>query len=362
MKHKTLLMTVFVLLLSSVICERQATAQDIYLLIVADTNDERIGQGLGVNVTNLENWFRMYVPARNLAIRKVTGREFSRRGILSAVERINPGGHDGLVVIVCCHGGYNNTGHYLWMHGQRDLYRKDLVRTVKRQGAGTDVVITDACNVSSGPPAGASAPCMPEGGPNRISSLFKSLFLDARGVVDINGASKDQYTFIHRRSGGYFINVFGTALMKNSDREMNWGRFIGVLDDGLNDIYGTRGIKDSTGYVQYKQNVNVWSLPNRGIPGVLSLSRGDVILSVNGQRIGGSNDCIRAVGNSPQRMTFTVRDSRDGTVWRMVTTLQRGRFGISLDDARGGGAYVTRVTSGSAATNNRVLERISAGN
>ncbi len=362
-----------VVLMSAACCMKSVQAEGIYLVIAADTNDERIGRGVSVNVDNLEKWFCMFVPARNLSIRKVTGRNFSKRGILSAVNRMDPGENDGLVVIVCCHGGYNDSGHYLSMPRGANLYRRALVGTVCRQGAGTDVVITDACNVSIGPPAGAFALKGIVRQPREIATLFRSLFLDARGLVDINGAARDQYTFIHARAGGYFINVFGGALVRHANETMSWNQCVGLLDSGLRDVYGDYGITDSrTNYVQYKQTVGVWHLPpgwpgrgggasNRGgaIPRTLSLSRGDVILSINGQNIKGRASCIRAVNSSPRTMTFTVRDSRDGTVWRMQTELRSSgyRFGVDLRDNPGGGAYVTSVSQGYPATRNRVLGR-----
>ena len=96
------------------------------------------------------------------------------------------------------------------------------------------------------------------------------------------------------------------------------------------------------------------------MPRMLSLSRGDVILTVNGQYINGRDDCIRAVNASPPTMVFTVRDSRDGTIWRMQVQLNsRGsRFGVYLaDNPGGGGAYVTSVMRGYPATRCHVLGR-----
>ena len=84
----------------------------------------------------------------------------------------------------------------------------------------------------------------------------------------------------------------------------------------------------------------------------LSLSRGDVILAINGQSISDRDDCIQAVNSSPSTMNLTVRDSRDGTIWQMQTQLRsRGsRFGVNLRDNPGGGAYVTGVFSGYPST------------
>jgi S1-C subfamily serine protease len=101
--------------------------------------------------------------------------------------------------------------------------------------------------------------------------------------------------------------------------------------------------------------------PHHGAqPSTLSLSHGDVILSINGRNINDCQQCLDAVRDSGETMEFTVRDSRDGTVWRMKTTLRSTgqRFGIEVDDAPGGGASVTSVEDGYPATRNTVLDKV----
>jgi len=101
--------------------------------------------------------------------------------------------------------------------------------------------------------------------------------------------------------------------------------------------------------------------PHRdGPPSTLSLSRGDVILSINRKKINDRQQCLDAVRDSGETMEFTVRDSRDGTVWRMKTTLRSTgqRFGVEVDDAPGGGAFITGVEDGYPATRNTVLDKV----
>ncbi len=348
-------------LISFILCVSQSHAQKIHLLIAADTNDESIGQGVAKNVPNLETWFRAHVPTKDLTISKVTGRNFSRQGILSAVDRINPRSSDGLVVIVCCHGAYSRNGHYLSMHSQQNLYRKDLVAKVKLQGAGTDVVITDACNIFLEPPT------MEFGfegePPSQIAPLFKSLFLDARGVVDINSASEGQVSWTCSQDGSFFINVVGDILINKAHTKMNWHQFVALLDRGLKDVYKSNGgsLSDSrTGYTQREQNVRVWSLPDKSsLPNphkLYYLRKGDVILSVNGVAVKNGAEYKGAVRKSGRIMRFRVRDAKDGRVYIMETTLRDSspRFGVYYKDAYGG-ASVTGRKSGYPCTKCRLI-------
>ena len=82
------------------------------------------------------------------------------------------------------------------------------------------------------------------------------------------------------------------------------------------------------------------------------LTPGDVILEINGERIGRQEDVTSAIARSPQTMYLTVRDGRTGTVARFATTLSssRPRFGVTHQTHPGGGSRVTGVNSNSPAT------------
>lgn len=90
---------------------------------------------------------------------------------------------------------------------------------------------------------------------------------------------------------------------------------------------------------------------------IFRLEPGDVVLTVNGEKIGGRNDLTAAVNRSPRTMRFTVRDRR-GKIYRFETTLasEGYRFGVYSADQSGGGARITSVMANSAATRCRLVE------
>ena len=81
---------------------------------------------------------------------------------------------------------------------------------------------------------------------------------------------------------------------------------------------------------------------------------GDVILSVNGTKIRGTNDLVNAVSQSGPVMNLVVRCSccSPGTISNLSTRLDSTghRFGVYSTDNPGGGARITSVMSNSAAT------------
>ncbi|MDR3108652.1 MAG: hypothetical protein LBU65_03045 [Planctomycetaceae bacterium] len=85
---------------------------------------------------------------------------------------------------------------------------------------------------------------------------------------------------------------------------------------------------------------------------VRSLEPGDVILSVNGESISGAHGLADAVNRSSREMVFQVRDSRTGKITQARVTLNPGeyRLGVYSKDTPGGGARITSLMPGSAAS------------
>ena len=84
----------------------------------------------------------------------------------------------------------------------------------------------------------------------------------------------------------------------------------------------------------------------------LQLVPGDVILDINGERIGGQADVTSAIARSPQTMYLTVRDGRTGITALYVTTLNpnRPRFGVNHQTHPGGGSRVISINQNSPAS------------
>jgi len=87
--------------------------------------------------------------------------------------------------------------------------------------------------------------------------------------------------------------------------------------------------------------------PGRIRPGtVVTLQPGDVILSVNGQGIRGTQDYWRTVKASPEVMHFTLQSAGDGNVYQLKTRLFNvsadSRFGVLGQQMRGRPGVVVR--------------------
>jgi len=394
------------LLVSLLACERSASAQKLYLLVAADTKDPKIGQADEMDMWNVYTTFMAHVPEDQLRVYGEDSGTGSWRGpsvqdaddmksaILRAIDRCPAGRNDTIVFYWSGHGMYDSRGHYLLMPNRQALYRSEVVAAIRRHSPRLAVVISDSCNKwldsrRLTPPAAAAIEP-----PLGLSPLFDSLFFRHRGLVDINASSEEETAGCNNSCGGYFTSSLTWSEELESESGPT-GRGIQIEVTPPSGPRRTREVplgffwthamqrKDWNDVVTHvnrtmrtywrgvtEQTVRVWSLPTStggpppgDIPDVLSLTRNDVILSINGKTIQDEDDCRQAIADSGRIMDFTVRDSRDGTVWRMQTRLRdtKPRFGVYLDDARGGGALVTRVRIASPARHNRVIERMHGG-
>ncbi len=108
---------------------------------------------------------------------------------------------------------------------------------------------------------------------------------------------------------------------------------------------------DKRGRVQRIVTPQACDLPRSGDGGDNSRnswqpSVGDVIVSVNGQNIAIREECVNAIGNSPELMRFTT--SNNGGVFDYRTHLRSGipRFGAGLEDTERNGALITSLHDG----------------
>ena len=88
----------------------------------------------------------------------------------------------------------------------------------------------------------------------------------------------------------------------------------------------------------------------RGNSNVVSLERGDIILSVNGKKVYDYDDTMQALYSSPLTMNMTIRDVRTQQERNLrVTLTQDHRLGILFQETRNG-VVIINVTPNSPAT------------
>lgn len=333
----------------------------IHVLIAADTNDQKIGKGVEVDLTVLRDFFEKNVPAAGLDLVSLSGNQATRNDILRTIDMFSCQPNDAMAVFWTGHGAYDARGHY-FSTSAGPLYRTEVMVHVKNRGAGMNAVISDCCNVYvPGELFMESVAKLPT-----ISPLLTHLFLKSRGTVDLNGASEGEFGICDpaKNGGGAFIGPFVELAEANSQYRLDWDKYVELLRPAVRQAFERacpKGQQHPDGTIQRTQTVRIWGDLPKSIGGQdqvarrVSLERGDVILAVNGQPIQDSDECVRAVEASRQTIEIRVRDARTGAVRNLRGELlpPPSRLGIKLVDGKDG-ATVARVYFRSPAT--RLLE------
>lgn len=349
---------VFLLVVS---CQSLALSQDMHLVIACDTLDPNCGAGYQAIVGTLEDVFRSNTRDRQLRVGKVTGRNFTRKGILQEIGRLRTRPDDSIVFIANCHGANDGDLKHWLQTRTGKLYRTEIVRACVEKNTRFAAVITDSCNKSIQMDWAEDREEITRR--DITMPLFNSLFLESHGLLDVNSATGGQFSWNSRSRGGFFLISLCRVAENRSNQQLLWEEFLKEVETEVTSFFPF----EKEGIEVTGQRAIVMTKPgsrNNRIPKRLGLEKGDVILTVNGELVVNANGCIKAVNESPGTMLFTVVDSQNGTVWRMSSRLGRrrgSRFGISVSDWDGGflsGALVDRVRPGAAARNNRVLGRV----
>jgi len=203
------LLLVAVLLLASCTAAR---AQRIFLLSVGDTSEKGgLAFSTGPDLQYMFDAFYANVPRGQLVMYNFPsdtpdGRMETlwqgpdvrhdlvdmKNKILTAIDQCPSGANDTIIVFYTGHGASDDEGHFLVMpDGETRLHRKTILERVARKGPRLAVLITDACNLSVGSGIGGQAAAH-IAQPQTISPLFASLFINSRGVVDINSSSEGE--------------------------------------------------------------------------------------------------------------------------------------------------------------------------
>lgn len=220
----------------------------------------------------------------------------------------------------------------------------------------------------------------------KTSPLMEALLLTPSGVVDINAASPGEVALGTKEGGLFTLSLvymfplqqaagdpnfdggledaFG-VFWRNSEKRASWQQIVEQSRQQVQKLFermNPEGLAGRNGEVFHKQTVAAITLPeeaktpaDRGsrfgveatdnggegvrvvkvwpdYPGtkatdvdgkkVIPLQPGDVILAVNGKKIGGKKDYWEAVKSSPVAMEFTIRAVADGTTRKMRVQLR----------------------------------------
>ena len=364
-----------------------AHAQKVYLLTGGDIHDSKIGVAVVEDIRKFASLFFLFEPDKQVVYYNQTqlwtGPDifFSsnyKEAILTAIRKCPATSSDKIVFYWSGHGAYDQKGHYLFMPRpnkgvpRQVMYRSEIMNALKEKGASLTVLITDSCHIFH--ETLKSAPAFDgtekfEG----IPPLFRSLFFDCKGVVNINSSGLGEKSYC-TPNGSIFTNNFVTYAYDNLNKYWDWKGF-------LNEVQKT--VREDRYYFFYddkvriiNQNICVWGY----LPALSKFSsspwkilkskepfyeqfqfepifeplylpqKGDRIISVNDTKIRNSAHFNQVIRDIDTYATFTLIDHQTGKTMNLAMNLNppgsNTRLGINIQDDPNGGVKVTGVKSG----------------
>jgi hypothetical protein len=215
-----------------------------WVVFVAQTADPILGEFIPVSLKKLQDLFRSQVASGRLRLRLLDGLDCTADGVLAAVRELPMAADDTLLVYYLGHGSYDpgvppddpTGGHYFDLTGGR-LRRGDLRRELEGRPGRLKVLISDACNVPAVSdvvrPVAEMRVHLVEG----LTATEKLLF-NVRGVIDVEAASRSQYSWYGPPYGGWFTHVLVGLLRSDS-----WPDLLARLQVEANGFFVARKLR-----------------------------------------------------------------------------------------------------------------------
>lgn len=238
---------VFGLVLTLGMTANQAMAARVHLIAVGDTLDKKIGEDVVLDIQNL-TWFLEKSGRKSLLPPKILiGPDCNPMKIAESLDRIKLQPDDAIIFYYSGHGAYDaTTGQVMQIPRlgddgvvSRNEIRKRLEGLVDDRQIRLAVLMTDMCNlqkiikVPDWPIPGAMAAA-----PQELSDddpIFKALFVDSVGFVDVSSASTDEAAAIYPKfvstndqlsDGSIFTTVVTDLMARNSKQRFSWDYFL----------------------------------------------------------------------------------------------------------------------------------------
>lgn len=207
-----------------------AIATKLHFVLVANTNDPRIGYSVQKDVINITSQIKDVATFLGLPLNlvEVSGAKFGKANVETALNNLKPGSND-IVIFYYSGHGYSNDRNANEQYPQFDLRQSrfddiliatmnasEVFDKIKSKNARLNLVITDCCNSSLGllKPEGKTFALTTKSLMTWEKSYCYDLFMKSRGTIIAAAAKKGQYAYGNADVGGYFTSNLTTAIEK----------------------------------------------------------------------------------------------------------------------------------------------------
>jgi hypothetical protein len=193
---------------------------DAHVLLIAHTDDPKIGVSVQVDLDNLERLFTAdrwpkdtTVTLDVFAGKKVKGgngpANFSSKAVLERVEKMPLGKNTRIIIYFAGHGQFNKEkGHLLYFPDDKEFPAEKLIVKLASRNDQLPFValLSDSCSEvlpRGGVAAGGERPVA-----KQVTTKLDQLFLQTQGVVHWNGCLENTFAYGDDAIGGCFTAAF----------------------------------------------------------------------------------------------------------------------------------------------------------
>ena len=207
-----------------------ASPTKLHFILVANTNDPRIGYSVQKDVINITSQIRDVATFLKIPLNlvEISGSKFGKPGVEAALTNLKTGTND-IVIFYYSGHGYSNDRNAEEAYPQFDLRQSrfddilvatmnasEVLNKIKAKNARLNLVFTDCCNSSLGllKPEGKTFALTTKSLLTWEQSYCFDLFMKSKGSIIATAAKKGQYAYGNTDVGGYFTSNLTIALEK----------------------------------------------------------------------------------------------------------------------------------------------------
>lgn len=227
----------------------QPQASTLHLIIVADTNDYKIGPSVAVDSRNMQGLFEAIVSRSSgkLFLNKIVfeGTAVTQGNMLGAIDSLRVRSDDVIVFLYAGHGHRYQSTSSKWplmdtMNNATDFLT--VIQRIKSKSARQFIALADCCNtvidVMYREPVSAPRYSFPY-------ENVKRMFLTSKVKIAGSGSKPGQSSLGNNFDGGYFTSAF---VLNLSEALLNGGSWTTVLDKTKKDVLAKSDNKQEPQY------------------------------------------------------------------------------------------------------------------
>jgi hypothetical protein len=196
---------------------RLSSAATLHAIIIADTNDSRIGSGTTIDRKKIKDLIKPISNHTGLFFKEydIYGDQFTYGKVTDILNGLSLSEDDVVIFYYSGHGINPETGT-IWPSlaiGFRHMQLNDVITTIKNKNPRLFIIIADACNNFSKKKKFSSKAEESIGRPLRKN--YRTLFLNYSGYIITSSSKPGEYSYTDNyQNGSYFTNNFLRSLNK----------------------------------------------------------------------------------------------------------------------------------------------------